>query len=94
MAGAAPGSFRIAVSSLPVAPSVRSVRPLLAERGARADASPRVAAPFSLLSQKLEAAGFGTRGDLENIGPVDLARGTRASAVAAALTTLCVCHKR
>jgi hypothetical protein len=31
--------------------------------------------PSPVAPQKLEAAGFMTRGDLENIGPIDLARG-------------------
>ena len=76
MAAAAPGGFRIAVSSLPVAPSVRSVRPCF---GAESSASAHALLCLCRsLSQKLEAAGFGTRGDLENIGPVDLARGAPA----------------
>jgi hypothetical protein len=46
----------------------------------------RTLAPLLVMPQKLEAAGFMTRGDLENIGPIDLARGACAAPEAAALT--------
>ena len=79
MAGAAPSGFRIAVSSLPVAPSVRAVRPLpISLRAAHEVLMRCLGLPLPFVRpQKLEAAGFGTRGDLENIGPVDRARGAR-----------------
>ena len=88
MAGAAPSGFRIAVSSLPVAPSVRSVRPLyLPASSARgADASPRFAAPFRAPA---EARGCGlrhARGPGKHRARRPCAR--RAPRAAASLTTL------
>lgn len=76
--------FRLAVSSLAVAPSVRSVRPSTASCQARPCARLTRSSPAP---QKLEAAGFGTRGDLENIGPIDLARGACGRATAARALT-------
>ena len=79
---AGPCAYRLGVSSLPVAPSVRSVRLPAASQDCTS-VRLRECAALLCCAQKLEEAGFHTRGDLEHIGPVDLARGA-STAVAVA----------